>query len=186
MMPAPEREPTLLERRVLLVLLLAVSAALAWILLPFYGPILWGAIVALLFAPLYRRLLPRLAQHRTPAALLTLLVVLVMVVFPLALIAAALAREASGVYEQLQSGELNATRYFRGVFDALPDWVTAWLDRFGVVDFNTLQRLLTEALARGSQVIATQALGIGQITVEFIVDLFITLYLVRRHRDFET
>ena len=177
MTPAPEREPTLLERRVLLVLLLAVSTALAWILLPFYGTILWGAIVALLFAPLYHRLLPRLAQHRTPAALLTLLVVLVMVVFPLALIAAALAREASGVYEQLQSGELNATRYFRGVFDALPDWVTSWLDRFGVVDFNTLQRRLTEALARGSQVIATQALGIGQITVEFIVDLFITLYL---------
>ena len=44
----------MLEKRVLLVLLLAVSAALAWILLPFYGTILWGAIIALLFAPLYR------------------------------------------------------------------------------------------------------------------------------------
>ncbi len=100
-----------------------------------------------------------------------------MVVLPLALIAAALTREANSVYAQLQSGELNATRYFRGVFDALPDWVTAWLDRFGLVDFNTLQRRLTEALARGSQFIATRALGLGQLTVEFIVDLFITLYL---------
>ena len=172
-----EREPTPLEKRVLLLMLVAVSAALAWILLPFYGTILWGMIIALLFAPLHRRLLPRLSQRRTPAALLTLLVVLVMVVLPLALIAAALAREATGVYEQLQSGELNATRYFRGVFNALPDWVTAWLDRFGLVDFNTLQKRLTETLARGSQVIATQALGIGQITFEFIVDLFITLYL---------
>ncbi len=177
-MPAPpESEPTLPETRTLLLLLVLVSAALVWILLPFYGTILWGMIIALLFAPLYRRLLPQLRQRRTPAALLTLLVVLVMVVLPLALIAAALAREASGVYEQLQSGELNATRYFRGVFDALPDWVTAWLDRFGVVDFNTLQRRLTDALARGSQFIATQALGIGQLTFEFIVDLFITLYL---------
>ncbi len=177
MTQAPESQPTLTERRALLALLLAVSAALAWILLPFYGTILWGMIIALLFAPLYRRLLPRLAQRRTPAALLTLLVVLVVVVLPLALIAAALAREATGVYEQLQSGELSATRYFRGLFDALPGWVTTWLDRFGLVDFNTLQQRLTEALARGSQLIATQALGLGQITFQFIVDLFITLYL---------
>jgi predicted PurR-regulated permease PerM len=177
-MPEPaESEPTLSEKRTLLLLLVFVSAAMVWILLPFYGTILWGSIVALLFAPLHRWLLPRLRQRRTPAALLTLLVVLVMVVLPLALIAAALAREATGVYEQLQSGELSATRYFRGVFDALPDWVTTWLDRFGVVDFNTLQKRLTDALARGSQFIATQALGIGQITFEFILDLFVTMYL---------
>jgi predicted PurR-regulated permease PerM len=177
-MPEPAAsEPTALEKRTLLLLLVAVSAALAWILLPFYGTILWGAIIALLFEPLYRRLLPRLSRRRTPAALLTLLVVLVMVVLPLALVAAALAREATGVYEQLQSGELNATRYFRGIFEALPDWVTAWLDRFGLFDFETLQRRLTDALARGSQAIAAQALGIGQITVELVIDLFITLYL---------
>jgi predicted PurR-regulated permease PerM len=173
----PESGPTPLEKRTLLLLLVLVSVALAWILLPFYGTILWGLIIALLFAPLHRRLLPRLRQRRTPAALLTLLVVLVMVVLPLALIAAALAREASGVYEQLQSGELSATRYFRSVFDALPDWVSTWLERFGVADFNTLQKRLTDALARGSQFIATQALGIGQLTFEFIVDLFITMYL---------
>lgn len=177
-MPEPgEHDPTTPEKRTLVLLLVLVSAALVWILLPFYGTLLWGTIIALLFAPLHRRLLPRLRQRRTPAALLTLLVVLVMVILPLALVAAALAREATGVYEQLQSGELNATRYFRGVFNALPDWITAWLDRFGVVDFNTLQRRLTEALTRGSQFIATQALGIGQLTFEFIVDLFITLYL---------
>jgi predicted PurR-regulated permease PerM len=177
-MPEPaERQPTPPEKRTLLLLLVFVSVALAWILLPFYGTILWGMILALLFAPLYRRLLPRVRQRRTPAALLTLLVVLVMVVLPLALIATALAREATVVYEQLQSGELSATRYFRGVFDALPDWVQTWLDRFGLVDFNTLQRRLTEALTRGSQLIATQALGLGQLTFEFVVDLFITLYL---------
>jgi predicted PurR-regulated permease PerM len=177
-MPAPiEGEPTLRQRRVLLGMLVLVSAALAWILLPLYGPILWGTIIALLFAPLHRRLLRRLAHHHTTAALLTLLVVLVMGVLPLALIAAALAREATGVYEQLQSGELSATRYFRSVFDALPAWATQGLGRVGLSDFDTLQRRLTEALARGSQLIATRALGIGQITVEFVVDLFIALYL---------
>jgi predicted PurR-regulated permease PerM len=177
MTPPPGREATPLEKRTLLVLLALVSTALAWILLPFYGPILWGAIIALLFAPLYRCLLPRLRQRRTPAALVTMLVVLVLVILPAALITVALAREAGDVYEQLQSGQMNPSLYFRGVFDALPGWVTAWLDRFGLVDFSALQRRLTDALARGSQFIATQALGIGQNTFEFIVDLFITLYL---------
>src|SRR5205085_514562 len=68
---------TYLENRALLMLLVAVSIAFAWVLMPFYGTILWGSIIALLFAPVYRRLLARMPQRRTPAALLTLLLVLV-------------------------------------------------------------------------------------------------------------
>ena len=165
------------EQRALLVLLVAVSAAMAWVLLPLYGTILWGTIIAVLFAPLYRRLLPRLKGRRNTAASVTLLIVLVLVVLPFALITAALAREAAGVYARLQSGEMNPSLYFRGVFNALPDWLTALLDRFGLVDFSTLQQRLAAALAQGSQFIATQALSIGQNTFEFVVALFITLYL---------
>jgi predicted PurR-regulated permease PerM len=168
--------PSHFENRLLL-LLVAVSVALAWILLPFYGTILWGAIIALLFVPVYRRLLPRLDQRRNLAALLTLLVVLIIVVLPFALVTAALAREASLVYERLQSGELNPALYLRGVFDALPQSIAALLDRFGLIDFDTVQQRLAAALAKGSQFIATQAFGIGQDTFEFIVSLFITLYL---------
>ena len=52
------------EQRVLRLLLVAVSVALIWVLLPFYGSVLWGAIIALLFRPLYRWLLPRLRERR--------------------------------------------------------------------------------------------------------------------------
>jgi len=99
------------------------------------------------------------------------------VVLPTVLISVALAREAGAVYERLQSGALDPALYFRGVFEALPPGVTAWLDRFGLVDFSILQQRLTDALAQGSRFIAAQALGIGQGTFEFIVQLFITLYL---------
>ena len=44
-------------------LLVVASAALIWILLPFYGPIMWGIVIALLFAPVFRRLLHRLGQR---------------------------------------------------------------------------------------------------------------------------
>ena len=69
-----------IETRALLLLLVTVSIALGWILLPFYGTIMWGVIIALLFAPLNRRLQQRLKGRRTPAALLTLAIVLVIVV----------------------------------------------------------------------------------------------------------
>jgi predicted PurR-regulated permease PerM len=158
-------------------LLVAVSLALGWILLPFYGSILWGAIIALLFVPLYRALLARLGQRATPAALLTLGAVLLVVILPFALVTTALARQAVLVYQQLQSGELNPLAYLHAVFDKLPRWVTALLDRFGLSDFDTLQQRLGAALAQGSRLIANQALSIGQNTFEFIAGLMITLYL---------
>jgi predicted PurR-regulated permease PerM len=174
--PAPV-EPTANEKRVLLGLLGLATVALLWVLLPYYGTILWGIVIALLFAPLNRRLIQRLNLRRTIAALLTLLLVVVIVILPLSLVTVALAQEASAVYQQLESGALNPLQYLRGVFDALPRGVTAWLDRFGLVDFNTLERRLTAALAQASQLIAKQALGIGQNTFEFVVELFVTLYL---------
>ena len=176
-LPLTERAPTPAERSTLLLLLAAVSVALAWILAPFYGTILWAVVIALLFTPLYRQLLRRLKHRHTPAALATLLVVLVMVVLPLALITAALAREAAGLYQSLQSGETDPTLYLRGVFEALPASVVSLLDRFGVADFGNLQQRATEALAQASQFIARQALAVGQNTFEFVVELFITMYL---------
>lgn len=173
--PADEGAVAYLENRTLRRLLLGVSLALGWILLPYYGAILWASIIAMLFTPLQRRL--RRKWRSTPAALLTLLVVLLIVVLPFALITASLTREAAAVYQQLQTGELDPARYFHGVFDKLPDWIGALLDRFGLFDFDALQRRLSSALMQASQFLATQALSLGQLTFDFVVGLFITLYL---------
>ena len=165
----------------LILLLIAVTLAFGWILLPFFGAILWAAIIALLFAPLHRLLLTRLTfvsrGRATLAALVTLGIVVVMVILPMGLIAASMASEAASLVQRLQSGDLKPVAYLQGVFDALPGWVTAVLDRFGLVDFNTLQVRLTDALAKGGQFIATQALSIGLNTFEFVSSLFIMLYL---------
>lgn len=166
-----------LEKWALPLLLAAVSIAFVWILWPFYGTILWASIIALLFAPVYRRLLRRLGQRRTVAALLTLLAALIIVVLPCAILTAAMAREAAALYQRLQSGQLNLALYFHGLFDALPQWVAAILDHFGLFDFDTLQRRTVAALAQGSLFIATQAFSIGQNTFELLASLFITLYL---------
>jgi predicted PurR-regulated permease PerM len=174
--PEKERRDTNYGRA-LLVLLTLVSLGLVWILLPFYGTILWAAIIALLFAPLNRRLSAKFKGRRTLAALATLLVVLLIVVLPLALVTASLAREAAAVYQRIHSGELSPTVFFQKVFDALPAWVTSQLERAGMVDVAALQKRLAAAFAQGSQFFATQAVSVGQNTFEFLASFLITLYL---------
>jgi predicted PurR-regulated permease PerM len=165
------------ERRVLLALVVVASLGFGMILIPFYGVVLWGAVIGLLFSPLYDRLLLRMGGRQTLAALVTLLVVLVIVVLPLVFLAAAMAGEAADVYQRLQSGEWNALRYLHDVFDALPRWFRRVLEAFGLPSFDSLQRKATAAMAQGSQFIAAQAFSLGQNTFEFIAGLFITLYL---------
>lgn len=177
MNPSDQNVSAYLENRALLLLLVTVSLALGWILLPFQGTILWGSIIALLFVPVHRRLLPWLNGRRTPAALLTLLLAMVMVIVPFSIVSAALTREAMLVYERVQSGEWKPALYLHGVFDALPSWMMALLDRFGLAGFDTLQSRLAAALAQFSQLIATHAFSIGQDTFDFIASLLITLYL---------
>ena len=159
-------------------LLVLVSAAFAWILWPFYGAILWAAVAAILFAPLQRRLVPRMGGRRSLAALATLLIVLLIVILPLAFLSAALVGEAAGVYERMQSGEINFGRYFRQVFDALPAWAVRLLDSYGLTDFQAVQERISKGLLAASQFIAARALIFGQGTLDFVVDFFIMLYLL--------
>lgn len=172
-----ENASTYLERWVGLLLLIGVTGALIAILLPFYGAIMWGSIIALLFAPLHRRLLHQLKLPPTPAALLTLLIVLLIVILPLALLLASLVREAALFYQRLQTGELNPSFYLHGIFDALPHWMRTLLDRFGLTNFSVLQSRFIAALGQGSQFVATQAFNIGQNTFEFVASLCIAVYL---------
>ncbi|MGE0098223.1 MAG: AI-2E family transporter [Hydrogenophaga sp.] len=159
------------------VLLVAVSVAFVWILLPFYGTVLWGVVIALLFAPLNRWLLPRMKLHRNLAALTTMLAAVVAVILPAVLVAASLAREAAQLYERIDSGELKPAQVMRGIFNALPDWLTDLLGRAGLGDFDLIVRKLTQALTQGSQFIASQTFNLGQDVLGLVVSLFITLYL---------
>ena len=165
------------ESRGFIVLLIAVTAALIWILLPLYGTVLWAAIVALLFAPVYRWLLARMNRRRTGAALVTLLMVLLIGVLPLVFLSASIARQAVSVYQRIQSGAWNPVAYFKRIFDALPAWILSALDNIGLGDFEAIQAQASAGLTKASSWIATQALAIGQNSFEFIASVFIMLYL---------
>jgi len=166
------------EDRVLLLLLVIVSLMFAWILLPFYGAVLWGVVGGIVCAPLHRRLSQAMHARRGLAAAAVVLLVVLIVILPLSLIGASLAQEASGVYGQGQAGELDIGQYFQKMLEALPSWVVDLLNRFGLGSLAGMKDKLSAGLLKGSQVIAAQALNIGQGTFEFFVNLFVMLYLL--------
>jgi predicted PurR-regulated permease PerM len=82
-----------IEHQGFLLLLTAVTLAFAWVLYPFYGAVLWAVVVAVLFAPVHRRLLQSMQGRPSLAAAVTVLIIIAMVILPLAMIAASLVQE---------------------------------------------------------------------------------------------
>ncbi|MBR1271601.1 AI-2E family transporter [Bradyrhizobium sp. AUGA SZCCT0222] len=167
-----------IENQCFLLLLVAVTLGFGWVLLPFYGAILWAIVVAVIFAPLNRRLQSRMRGGPNLAAAATVVIVLAMVILPLGLITASLLQEASTLFAKVQSGEYNFAAYTERVFAALPAWMTGLLDRFNLTDLGKVRDSLATGLAKGGQAVAPQALSIGLNTFEFIVGLGIMLYLL--------
>ncbi|MBC7498932.1 MAG: AI-2E family transporter [Herminiimonas sp.] len=161
-----------------LLLLIAVTIAFIWILLPFYGAVFWGSVLAILFAPLYRRVMSLTGQRPTVAALSTLLIFLIVVLLPLTLISLSLLQQGAGIYEKIRSGQIDFGVYFQQIVSALPTWVLNFMSRFGLADFASLKSTLSTAATEGSQLIATKALNIGQITVDFVISIGLMLYLL--------
>jgi predicted PurR-regulated permease PerM len=167
-----------LEENTLLLLVVVVSLAFAWILWPFYEAVLWATVLAIVFSPLYRRLSSVMGQQQSLAALATVLIILTLVILPLTLIAASLVQEATNLYDRIQSGELDFGRFFQEFLNALPTWATDLLNRFGLTNFSALHDRLSAALIQGSKYLAGQALSIGKGTANFIVSLLLMLYLL--------
>ena len=58
--PDPATARADFDRNAFLVLLVVLTVAFAWIVWPFYGGVFWAAVLALLFEPMYLRLVVRM------------------------------------------------------------------------------------------------------------------------------
>jgi predicted PurR-regulated permease PerM len=159
-------------------LLLVVSVAFVWLLLPFYGAVFWGAILAIIFSPIQRRLVAKFNNRPTLAALTTLLFVVLIVILPLLMITGGLVQEGSLIYSQVKNGDINFGAYFQQAVDALPPYIHNLLIRFDVTDIRGLQARLSSGAMQGSQFLATKAFSIGQDTFQFVVSFAMMLYLL--------
>ena len=167
-----------LENKGFILLLALASVAFVWLLLPFYGAVFWGTILAVIFQPMQRRFEARLNQRRGLAALITLTIILLMVILPVSLLAGALVQEGAAIYQRMDAGTLDFGDYLQQVINALPSFAQDLLARFGLTDISSVQERVSQLAMSGSQFLATKAFSIGQNTFQFLVSFAIMLYLL--------
>jgi len=167
-----------LQFKSLTVLLLLVTVAFIWILLPFYGAVFWAVILGIVFAPMQRRLQAKFGWQRNLTSLCTLAVCLVIAILPVIILSVLLVQEGAAVYKSIESGELDIAAYLAQFKHSLPPYFQHLLDRFGMGELNGLREKIVKSAMQGSQVLATQAFSFGQGTFEFVVSFFIMLYLL--------
>lgn len=167
-----------LEDKVLVLLIGVVSLLFGWILWPFFGAVLWATILAILFAALYRRLLKAMPQRPNAAALATLLFIVVLVLLPVLVLANLLVRQAAGVYQGVQSGELRLRLNAEQIWGLLPTWLIDSLERIDLPNLGALRERLSAVLMESGQFLAGQAINLGQSTVDFVISVFVMLYLL--------
>lgn len=176
-MTSPADDPAV-QDKVFFLIVLGVSLAFACILWPFYEAILWAIALAILFEPLYRRAEKRLGRRRSVAALATVAAILILVILPFVFVSALIVQEASGIYDKFRSGAFDPATYFHEIFGRLPSWLAKLLGHFGLTDLGVIEERLSTSLAKSSQLVAAQAVSFGQNAFQFIIGLFIMLYLL--------
>lgn len=169
---------TTLQYKTLMLLLVLVTIAFIWIMLPFYGAVFWAVILGIIFAPLQRRLLAKFGWKRNVTSLCTLMICLVIAILPVIIISALMVQEGATLYKSVENGQLDVAKYLAEFKVLLPAPVQHLLDRMGMGDFEGLRDKIAKGAMQGSQYLATQAFSFGQGTFDFVVSFFIMLYLL--------
>lgn len=175
--PNPLKNPEL-EFKSLLVLVLAASLLFALILWPFFGAVCWAIFIAIVFFPLHQRFVKGSHGRPNMAAAASLTVILIIVILPVALLTASITQEASVLVEKLRSGQIQLGTYFQRFLDALPEWMRNMLQRFGITNLGLMQERILAALSASGQAVTTRVLGIGQVTLDFVLGFFVMLYVL--------
>jgi predicted PurR-regulated permease PerM len=167
-----------LQQASFLIILVVVSLLMAVIVYPFAQPLLWAALVAIMFQPLYRNLLRRLRGRRNPAAGLSLLVIFFVVMVPAAWVASMVLEQAIVLVATLQQQPLDLAALFDAVYTNLPNVAQEAVDRSGWADIAMVQTRLQELLTESAGMIATQAVSIGSGALGFMLSFGVGLYVM--------
>ncbi len=167
-----------IQRASFYVLLLIVTVAFVWLLIPYYTAVLWAVILAILFFPIHKRLERWLGGRPTVAALLTLLLCIGLVILPALGILASLIQEGTSLYQRISSNEIDLNAHLLHLQAVLPAFVGTWLTSLKLDGFDELWTQLSSGLMEAGQSIAGGLLSFGQNTLQFFISMGLMLYLL--------
>lgn len=167
-----------LQHASFLLILAVVSLMMAVIVWPFATALLWAALAAIMFQPLYRWMLKKLRGRRNPAAIASLLVIFFAVLVPALWLATLVVQEALVLVSTLQEQPIDLAASFDRIYGMLPQTAQEAVDRSGWADVSTAQNKLQELLAESAGMLASQAVSIGSGALGFIVSFGVGLYVM--------
>jgi predicted PurR-regulated permease PerM len=167
-----------LQHASFLLILAVVSLMMAVIVWPFASALLWAAMAAIMFQPLYRWMLIKMRGRRNPAAIASLLVIFFAVLVPALWLAALVVQEALVLIAALQQNPIDLAATFDRVYGMLPRVAQQAVDRSGWADMASAQTRLQELLSESAGVIASQAVSIGSGALGFILSFGVGLYVM--------
>jgi len=167
-----------LQHASFLLLLALVSLMMAVIVWPFATALLWAALAAIMFQPLYRWWLRKLRGRRNPAAIASLLVIFFAVLVPAGWLATLVVEEALALVSALQDNPVDLAATFDSVYAMLPQAAQEAVDRSGWANLASAQAKLQELLAESAGMIASQAVSIGSGALGFMLAFGVGLYVM--------
>ncbi len=158
-----------------LIFLIIVTLLFGWIVQPFYGAIMWAAVIAIVFHPLQKRLEPRFRGRNNLLALTVLLLSTLMVILPLLFLTFSLVQEGRDLYERFHNGEINPNEYIDKAKGSIPA-LHRVIEPLGV-NFSDLQSYLMTAVKEAGSYMTSQALTFGNNAARFCISFILMLYL---------
>jgi predicted PurR-regulated permease PerM len=155
------------------ILLGVVTVAFLWLTIDFIEPVFWAAVLAVIFNPLQRQLVDLLHGRRTQAALISTIAIVLVVFIPLVLLGVAVSQEALSLYTRIQDGRVDV----QGVLSRIDPLVRDVTARFGI-DPDSIEERIYAAAGSTAQLIATQAVVVGQNVLSVVAQTALMLYLL--------
>ncbi len=146
-------------------LVFAVSIAFLFVIYPYFQPIFWALILAILFFPLNLFFENKFKISRTISSALVLFILILGLVLPVSVLGAVFLSELKSLYTNLD-------QYGQNIHE-LQDV----LDRMPVrVDLNDLGQKLGQSITEYGRQIGDFAVGVGKTSIDFVIKFFIMLY----------
>lgn len=157
-------------------LLLAVTAAFIWLIRGFLQPIFWAVALGIVFYPMHLKVLNITGQSESVGSGISLALVLLLAILPLAGVMATVTQEAAELYERVRSGDIDLTGTMDWLTQQMPIVATG-LESLGI-EPDKLKSQLSSIALRFSQFMTTSLLAMGQNTVRIGVMFILMLYLL--------
>ncbi len=181
------KETKQIERGGFWLFLALVTLAMVAIVWPFYKAVLWAALAAIMFQPLYQRVLARWPNYPSRCAAGTIAIITFAVLLPALFISGLVVEEAISVVIAFQTGNIDVPGMIDQIRSAIPANVMSALEANGWGDMADLQDRAQEFAAEIATMVAGQAVafggGVASFALAFGIGLYVSYFLIRDGKE---